>query len=135
MTLRFAQGKPSFLIADDSPQKIMLITHMLKLAKWDGPILTSDNTEDAMRMIDNHKDIGFAFIDYYMPTKNGPAVIHYLKNVNPHARIALVSSSDKKSNWDEAIEAGAETCICTTYQSDVVEKAMLDLLEEWKNQN
>jgi DNA-binding NarL/FixJ family response regulator len=120
-----------FLIADDSPQKILMLTHFLKKAKWDGPILTAATTEDAMQLIDDHPEIGFAFIDYYMPSENGPAVIRHLRSINPSARIALVSSSDKQSNFDDATTAGAEACICTTYQSDLVEKTVMELLEEW----
>lgn len=122
----------SFLIADDSPQKIQLLMHFLKKARWEGPILTAETTEDAMQLIDDHPDIGFACIDYYMPSENGPAVIHHLHTQNPNAHIALVSSSDKQSNYDEAKAAGAETCLCTTYASDVVERTMMELLEEWK---
>lgn len=122
----------ALLIADDSPQKIMMLTHFLKQVKWEGHIFTAETTDDAIALIDEHPDIRFGLIDYYMPTENGPAVIHHLKSTNPSARIALVSSSDNKSNYDEAMAAGAETCICTTYQSDVVEKTLMELLEEWK---
>ncbi len=124
---------PLFLIADDSPQKIMMLQYFLKKAKWDGPILTAESTEDALALIDEHPDIGFAFIDYYMPSDNGPAVIHRLASANPSAHIALVSSSDTQSNFNEARAAGAESCVCTSYPSDHVERTMMELLEEWKN--
>lgn len=123
----------TFLIADDSPQKIQMLQHFLQQARWEGAILVAETTEDAMQLIDEYPDIGFAFVDYYMPSENGPAVIHHLKTMNPLARIALVSSSDSKSNADEAKAAGAETTLCTTYQADMVEKAMRELLEEWKS--
>lgn len=123
--------KKALLIADDSPQKIALLQHFLHKAKWNDNIVTAETTEDAMQLIDMH-DIGFAFIDYYIPSRNGPAIIAYLKQKNPAAHIALVSSSDKKSNFDEATAAGAEACICTTYQADEVEKTILERIEEWK---
>ncbi len=124
----------AFLLADDSPQKILLMRHFLKKANWDGPILTAETTEDAIRLIDEHTEIGCAFVDYYMPSKNGPAVIQYLRNMNPQAKIALVSSSDKKANEEEALCAGADTCICTGYQSDHVERTMLEVLAGWQQE-
>ncbi|HVW66466.1 MAG TPA: response regulator [Candidatus Peribacteraceae bacterium] len=119
------------LIADDSPQKIVLLQHFLHKAKWNGEIVTAETSEEAMTLIDE-KDIGFAFIDYYIPSENGPAIIAYLKGKHPSAHAALVSSSDKKSNFDEATAAGAEACLCTTYQADEVEKAVMEVIEEWK---
>jgi len=124
---------PTFLIADDSAQKTSFLKGFLAHAKWDGDILTATTTDDAIDLIEKHPDIGFAFVDYYIPAKCGPAIIQYLKRKNPDAHIALVSSSDRKENQDEAKAAGAEACVCTSYELDVVQKTILDILEEWKN--
>jgi DNA-binding NarL/FixJ family response regulator len=120
----------NFLIADDSPHKIALMELMLKRAQYDGGLVIAHTTEEAKRIIDTKK-ITHAFIDYYMPSENGPAVIRYLKEKHPHARVALVSSADSAANCTEAKEAGAETCICTTWEADEVEKAFRGVLEEW----
>ncbi len=129
---RYCNFMPTFLIADDSAQKTAFLKGFLSHAKWDGDILTATTTEEAVEIIKEHPDIGFAFVDYYIPSKCGPAVIDFLKRTNPKARIALVSSSDRKENQEEAKAAGAEACICTSYELDVVQKTVLDLLEEWK---
>lgn len=120
----------TLLIADDSQAKIDLIRLMLVRFGWKGEPLIAMTSEDAMRMIDEHQ-ITHAFVDFYIPTQNGPAIIATLKAVSPTARIVLVSSSDKTSNFDEARAAGAEACICTTYASDQVEVAFKDLLADW----
>lgn len=122
--------KHTLLIADDSPHKVMLMQGMLHRMKWEGDVLTATTTEDAKKLIDAH-DIACAFIDYYIPNENGPAVIAYLKSKNPNAHIALVSSADKQDNFDEAKAAGAETCICTSYEADEVERKFVEVLEEW----
>jgi DNA-binding NtrC family response regulator len=121
----------TILIADDSEGKIMLMHGMLKRMKWEGEIVEAKTTEDAKKLIDEH-DINCAFIDYYIPSENGPALIAYLKEKNPNAHVALVSSADKVDNFDEARRAGAEACICTSYEADEVERAFVDLLERWK---
>ncbi len=125
--------KSNLLIADDSPEKIRMLRHFLKKAAWTGGIVIAHTTEEAMQLIDS-EPIGFGLIDYYMPSKNGPAIIAYLKQKNPAAHIALVSSSDSKENADEAAQAGAEVCLCTTYEADEVERDMMDLLGRWRSQ-
>lgn len=119
----------TLLIADDSPHKIDLMRMMLQKAHWAGDIVIAHTSKEAFDLIAKH-DIAHAFVDYYIPSKNGPAIIRELKETHPTARIALVSSSDNKSNFDEATAAGAESCICTTYQSDEVERGFMELLNE-----
>lgn len=123
---------PYFLVADDSPHKTAMLKDLLAIARWKDPILFAATSEEAMRLIDEHPDIDHAFVDYYIPSKNGPAIIAYLKEKNPAAAIVLVSSSDNGENQERAMDAGAEACICTSDPSDTVERAILDILEEWK---
>ncbi len=125
--------RESLLIADDSAEKMALMQHFLQKARWDGPILLAETSDDAMLIIDENPDIGFGLIDFYIPSQNGPTIIHHLKSVNPSARIALVSSSSQQKNVEEARMAGAEAFICTTHPGDQVETAMMELLEEWKS--
>ena len=124
----------TFLIVDDSREKILFLRNMLKRAGWEGVVLEAMTTEEAKATIDAHREITAAFVDYYIPSENGPAVIAYLKEKNPQARIALVSSGDSTKNSEEAKRAGAESVICTSYQSDIVERTILKLLLVWKEQ-
>jgi DNA-binding NarL/FixJ family response regulator len=119
------------MIADDSPQKMMLIKGMLTRAGWRGDIVTAATTEESRRLIEEYP-ITHALVDYYIPSENGPAVIRYLKEKRPGAHAALVSSSDKYENLQEAENAGAEATICTSYPADEVEKAFTDLLADWQ---
>lgn len=123
---------PHFLVADDSPHKTAMLKDLLAIARWKDPILFAATSEEAMRLIDHHPDIAHAFVDYYIPSANGPAIIRYLKEKNPAARISLVSSSGKQPNLEEALVAGAEACVNTSERSDIVERTILDILEEWK---
>ncbi len=122
---------PRLLIADDSMKKIQLLQDCLRMADWKGEALIVHNTEDAMQAMDSDPTIGFAFIDYYMPSTNGPAVIAYIKQKNPHAHVALVSSGNSQKNFEEAKQAGAEACICTSDRTDEVENMIVGLIQTW----
>jgi len=126
-------GELPLLIADDSVGKIEMIRAMLQRAHWHGDILIAQTTEEAIEMIDV-QPIGFAFIDYYIPSQNGPAVIAFLKNKFPSARVALVSSADKKENFEEAKGAGAEICIYANDDAETLERTFMDLLEQWQSE-
>ncbi len=122
----------SFLIADDSPEKTAMLLSLLQREGWPGRTFTAVTTEEAKRIIDREPEITGAFIDYYIPSENGPAVIRYLTSAHPRSRSALVSSSDFDRNCREALQAGAETTVCTSYDAERVESVLLALLREWR---
>ena len=119
-----------FLIADDSIDKIRLLEAFLKRAGWTEEVLIAMTTEEALEHIGEHA-ISHAFVDYYIPSMNGPSVIAQLRKQHPASRVALVSSADNPRNRDEALEAGAEAFVCTSWPMDEVERQMLSLLGEW----
>lgn len=121
----------TFLIADDSPEKILMLRHYIARAGFTGEVFIATTCEEAYALIKNADSISAAFIDYYIPYDNGPSIIRALHEKFPHAHIALVSSADSKKNTQEAKEAGAETALCTSYRSDIVERSILELLAEW----
>ena len=82
-------------------------------------------------MIDTERPEG-AFIDYEMPSENGPAVIAYLRESVPSAKIAMVSSSNSGEYQADASEAGSDTYICTSFDEETVVETVSELLEEWK---
>ena len=119
-----------FLIADDSPAKVMMLEFIVKRSKHFPNLLIAHSTDEAKKLIDGN-DVAAAFIDYEMPSENGPAVIAYLKAKNPSARIALVTSFDSGGYETAARAAGAEACVCTTNEEKEVKEKLENLLIEW----
>jgi DNA-binding NarL/FixJ family response regulator len=122
----------TFLIADDTPSKLAMLKAFVVHGQWDGEILLAKTSEEAFALIDAHPTITAAFVDYYIPSKNGPAIIAYLHAKNPAAHIALVSSADNAQNSAEAKAAGAEAVICTTHGEDILRTQLTDLLLAWR---
>lgn len=125
--------KPLFLIADDSPPKRDLLEGFVK-KNMDVTVLTAKNTDEAHALIGEHVEFAAAFVDYEIPSENGPAIIAHLKQHNPNCHIALVSSSDSPKYKKEAASAGAEKYICTSWPLERTETELNMLLAEWKAQ-
>ncbi len=118
-----------FLIADDSQGKIDLLLPLVKRAGF-SHVLLAYTTQEAMRMIDRHAIVA-AFVDFYIPDENGPAIMRYLKTAQPQARMACTSSSNPRTHAAEALAAGAERFICMSQESDVVTQEIENVLLEW----
>lgn len=119
-----------FLVADDNDGKRLMLEGFVKRSMPHAHIVRAATTDEAKRMIDAHS-IDCAFIDYEMPTENGPAVITYLKEKNPSARIALVTAFDGDRYHDEALAAGAEAFVTTSHGSDELAQTLQNLLMVW----
>lgn len=119
-----------FLIADDSPGKLATLRGLLHASGWKGEVVTADTTESAMQKVDEAQRIDAAFIDYYIPSANGPAIIRHLRAKFPHAKIALASSADNPENAQKARDAGANAVLCTTLPDS--DQRILNLLHEWR---
>lgn len=120
----------TFLIADDSQEKILMLRHYLKVAGFSGDLRIAMTCQEAYDLIEQHT-FNFAFVDYYIPSDNGPSIIRTLKTSHPQCRVALVSSAENAENSAEARLAGAEAVLCTSHRSDEVEREILELLQDW----
>jgi CheY-like chemotaxis protein len=118
-----------FLIADDNPAKQMFLARIVKRAGYTDVAIAS-TTEEAIALIDANPQIDAAFIDYEIPSEEGPAVIRHLREKNPSARIALVTSEERYEEKGRA--AGADAFVCTTYPENEVIARIENLLLEWQ---
>ena len=103
---------PLFLILDDSEAKIQVEKDAIRAANWPGDILIAMTTEEAEKILTQH-EITAAFIDYYVPSTNGPAFILQLIRKYPACKVILVTSANNPKNIAEAIDAGAIGAVYT----------------------
>ena len=125
--------KPLFLIADDSEAKRDLLKRIV-LRNMDVEVLTAETTEQADALILEHVEFAAAFIDYEIPSENGPAIIRHLKKHNSGCLIALVTSTDSARYKEDAKREGADAFISTAWPLDKVETELNMLLAGWKAQ-
>ncbi len=120
---------PYFLILDDSEAKIQVEKDALRSIDWPGDILVAMTTEKAEKIFTQHEIVA-AFIDYYVPSTNGPAFILKLIAKYPACKVILVTSANNPKNIAEAIDAGALGAVYTG--SIDVEEQLTDYLLSWK---
>lgn len=128
-------AQPAFLIADDSQSKMDFLKEVFYSSGWAVILITAVTTEDAEILIQKSGSIVGAFIDYYIPSRNGPKIISTLRKKFPHCPIALVSSARSAKNTKEALEAGAERAVCTSDPEDTVRAELLSLLDLWEQRS
>lgn len=121
---------PTFLIADDSDGKRIMLEAAVLNARPDITMLRAKDTDEAKDVI-AREHIDFAFIDYQMPRENGPAVIRDLREKQPSVRVALVTASDREDFHENARAAGAEAVIVTSVDTENLERTLQDLLSSW----
>lgn len=124
----------TFLIADDSQWKRDMLSLLVRKESLDDDLRLAKTTEEADMIIAECEHIAFAFIDYEIPSAQGPSVINALRKKYPSCLIALVTSSDSERYRQDAMDAGANDFVCTSKPEDEVEKEIRDLLITWKAQ-
>ncbi|MEI8229619.1 MAG: response regulator [Candidatus Peregrinibacteria bacterium] len=121
----------SFLIADDSDWKRNFLKIVVQESGIDTAIIEAPTSEEAIDLIEESVGITAAFIDYNIPSENGPEIIRVLREKFPKCHIALVTTADGEFFRKEAMDAGADAFVTTSYGEDVSRERLLELLEEW----
>ena len=122
-----------FLVADDSATKAAWLIRQVDKAQLGLPIHGAMTTEEAKQLIDQHT-VAAAFIDFEIPSENGPAVMSYLRSKNPDALIACATSGSSQYYEGPARDAGANAFVCTSGLERDVESKIKHLLIEWQIQ-
>ncbi len=119
----------TLLIVDDSEGKRHLM-RAVAARYWSGDVREAATTEEAIALLSSLSDVQAAFVDYYIPSAHGPAVIAAIRAAFPLAKMALVSSSDSAENAAEAKAAGAEAVVCSSRPE--APQQLADLLVQWE---
>lgn len=122
---------PLFLIADDSDWKRTFLRSVVEESGFPATIIETQTSEEAIDAIGSAESIAAAFIDYNIPSENGPEIIRVLREKFPDAKIALVTTADGNFFRKEAMDAGADEFVTTSYGEDVSKERLRGLLGEW----
>jgi two-component system chemotaxis response regulator CheY len=116
------------MIADDSDAIRLVLRDILAIGNFDKIIEAVDGAEAVDYYSKNRPDI--LLLDLAMPKKDGYTVVKEIMQIDPNAKIILITASDDQKVINQCLEAGATTYISKPFDFNGVLKAINDILEK-----
>src|SRR5258708_38417401 len=95
------------LLIDDHVLIREALRGVVKELKGDVMMLEASNCQQAMRLVDEHPDIGLILLDLNLPDRNGFDVLAELRERYPGISTVVLSAFNDRDNVTKALELGA----------------------------
>jgi DNA-binding NarL/FixJ family response regulator len=95
------------LVVDDHALIREALRGVLKELKDDAAIIEASNARQAMRLLDEHPDLGLILLDLNLPDRNGFDVLAELRERYPAISIVVLSALNDRDNVARALDLGA----------------------------
>lgn len=112
------------LICDDSLIIRRRLSESIKQCYEDVMIVEAADSMSAERMFFIHKP-DLIFMDIILPDKNGIDTVKRLKEIDPEAKIIMISTAGTKANLFKSVSAGAFDFIQKPIEQATVDKVIL----------
>lgn len=90
----------------------------------------ASNGQEALELIDNHKDIDVVFSDINMPVMDGLTLLSNINEKNPLLKTVIVSAYGDMENIRMAMNRGAFDFICKPIQFEDLELTLTKVLKQ-----
>ena len=114
------------LVADDSDAIRQVLQDILSIGKHELVGEAIDGNEAIEKFIELQPDL--LLLDLAMPKKDGLSVVKEIIEINPDARIVLITASDNQFIINQCLEAGAIASISKPFDFDKVLKVISEAL-------
>ena len=106
------------LVVDDSQTFVLHVTGLLSQYRY--RILTAKNGREALRILDQHPDIGLILTDYHMPEMNGLELVQQIRRKHRREDLAIIALSDiNRPELSAAmLKAGANDYLSKKFQAE-----------------
>jgi DNA-binding NarL/FixJ family response regulator len=95
------------LLIDDHALIREALRGVVKELKDDAVIIEASNGQQAMRLVDEHPDLGLILLDLNLPDRNGFDVLAELRERYPAISIVVLSALNDRDNVARALDLGA----------------------------
>jgi DNA-binding NarL/FixJ family response regulator len=95
------------LVIDDHVLIREALRGVLKELKGDAMVIEAANSQQAMRAVDEHSDVGLILVDLNLPDANGFDVLAELRERYPAISIVVLSAFNDRDNVAKALDLGA----------------------------
>lgn len=112
------------LIVDDHALIREALHSVLKQLNREAVIFQASNSQQAMRIVEEHPDISFILLDINLPDRDGFSVLRELRERYATIAIVILSSSDDQDTVKRAFKLGALGFIPKTTEREVILNAI-----------
>lgn len=116
------------LIADDSSFARRLVRSYLQDTEFNVVAEAANGLEAVARFKEQSPDL--VVLDIIMPEQDGAAALGQLIQLDPNARVVMLSSLGTEDAVSQCLAAGAKTFIQKPFEKDVLLKSLRSLVAE-----
>ncbi len=113
------------MIADDSSSIRLVLEDILSIGKHEVVYQAKDGVEAVEKYASLKPDI--LLLDLTMPKKDGLTVLKEIKEIDPDAKVIMLSAADSKKMVDDCLEAGAASFISKPFDFNMVLKTLKEI--------
>jgi two-component system chemotaxis response regulator CheY len=110
------------MIADDSKAIRILLKDIILNGKHELVAEAADGAEAVEKFVDLKPDV--LLLDLVLPKKDGLTALKKIKEINPNAKIIMITVLDNKQMIQDCISAGAQAYITKPFTADDVLKSI-----------
>ena len=131
---------PDGLKTDGSAFRVMIVDDSMFVAKQLGQIHTSEGYEviataaDGKEGVDKYKELApnvdLVTMDITMPVMDGIEAVREIIEIDPGAKVIMVTAAGQKTNMVEALKRGAADFIQKPFDSAVIINTIEKVLED-----
>ncbi len=114
------------MIADDSDSIRLVLKDILSIGKHEVLTEAVDGAEAVNFYQEHTPDV--LLLDLAMPKKDGLTVVKEIIQIDPNAKIILITASDNQKIINQCLEYGASSHISKPFDFNAVLKAITDVL-------
>ena len=118
------------LAVDDDFINLKLISSMLKRNVNVDMIVEATNGLDALNLLKTETNIDLILLDIKMPVMDGIEAVREIIEIDPGAKVIMVTAAGQKTNMVEALKRGAADFIQKPFDSAVIINTIEKVLED-----
>jgi DNA-binding NarL/FixJ family response regulator len=112
------------LVVDDDVLSRKALRNVLKELGADITVLEAADNREAMRLIEEHPDLGLIVLDLNLPERDGFSVLSELRVRHPAISVVVMSAEQDRHSVVKALDQGALGFIPKSAQRDVMLSAL-----------
>ncbi len=116
------------MIADDSKAIRIMLKDIILNGKHELIAEAADGAEAVEKFVDLKPDV--LLLDLVLPKKDGLTALKKIKEINPNAKIIMITVLDNKQMIQDCISAGAQAYIIKPFTADDVLKSISFAVKE-----